>query len=258
MTTAIQDLANSRDLFVILVERQLLLRAKRAWMGTVWPVIAPGFLLLLYTFVFRRVFNVPIERYPEFLLCGLLPWAFLAQTLGKTISSLSLEPEILRKGPFHYELLPMATVASHALNFLIALVIFLAYLALTGRLEYALLPVVAIPVAALLLLVAALSLLVALVDVYNHDLRQVLNNLLTIWFFFVPIVYRPEMAPETVRNLQSLDPMGMIVEQFRAILYHGAITNWGRLVATLLLCVVLFSLALAWFRRFSRDLPKDA
>jgi ABC-type polysaccharide/polyol phosphate export permease len=257
MISAARELTATRELFLVLVQRQLRLRTKRAWMGTVWPVIAPGFLLVLYTFVFRRVFNVPIERYPEFLLCGLLPWAFLAQTLGKTISSLSLEPELVRKRRFPYELLPGAAVASQALNFLIGLGIFMAYLAAVGRLSFTLLPVLVVPLLSILLLVSALSLVVALIDVYNHDLRQVINNLLTIWFFFVPIVYRPAMVPDGIRRVQAIDPMGMVVDGFRAVLYHGEIRNPGRLALSLAVNGALFAFSLWAFRRYSHDLPKD-
>ena len=76
------ELVANRDLFITLVERQLRLRAKRAWFGVLWPVVAPVFLLVLYVFVFRSVFDVEIKRYPEFLFSGLLPWTFLAQSLG--------------------------------------------------------------------------------------------------------------------------------------------------------------------------------
>jgi lipopolysaccharide transport system permease protein len=257
MIAARGGLPSSRELFYTLVQRQLYLRGKRAWMGTVWPVVAPGFLLLLYVFVFRRVLDIPIERYPVFLLCGLLPWSFLVQTLGKAISSLSLEPEIIRKSRFHYEMLPAAAAASHALNLLIGFGIFVGYLAVIGDLNYALLPLLVAPLVSVVLLVMALSMIVALVDVYNHDLRQVLNNLLTIWFFLVPIVYRPDMAPDYVRLFQSVDPMGMVVRQVRAILYAGEIRDPMQMVVMVASCVVIFVAAVIVFRRYSSELPKD-
>jgi lipopolysaccharide transport system permease protein len=253
---AVRELASYRKLFLTLIQRQLYLRAKRALMGTIWPIVAPGFLLVLYIFVFRRVLEIPIERYPVFLLCGLLPWSFLVQTLGKALLSLSTEQDIVRKARFPYEMLPMAAAISHALNMLAGLGIFVAALAIFGDLNYAVLPFIVVPVIAVTLLVMGLAILVGLTDVYNHDLRQVLNNLLTIWFFLVPIVYLPAMAPESVRTLQSVDPMGLVVAQFRAVLYEGSV-DVTQMAATLLLCTAIFLLSLAVFRRYSADLPKD-
>jgi lipopolysaccharide transport system permease protein len=254
---ALRELGRSRDIYLTLVERQLRLRTKRSWISTAWPVLAPFFLMFLYVFVFKRVFNVPIERYPEYLLCGLLPWVFLSQTLSKSTAAVSTEGDILRKTRFPYELLTMSTVTVQAVNFVLTLGIFLTYLAVVGDLPYATLPALAFPLLALLLLVTSVAMILGLVDVYNHDLRQVLGNLLTIWFFLVPIVYRPRMAPESVARLQSIDPANLIVNQFRAVLYRGQIGEPVDLVVMFALCAGLFVVCLHVFRRYSRSVAKD-
>ena len=41
----------------------------------------------------------------------------------------------------------------------------------------------------MVLLAATLAMLLALIDVFSRDIRYVLNNLFTVWFFLVPIVY---------------------------------------------------------------------
>ena len=252
-----RKLANSRELFLTLVERQLRIRSKRALMGSIWPVVAPYVLIATYVFVFGTVFKVPIDRYPEFLTAGLLPWAFLTQTLGKTVLSLSSESDIIRKSPFAYELLPLSATASYALNYLATLGLFVGYLAVVGRLDYILLPVLIFPVTAVILLVMSLSMILALIDVYNHDLRMVLGNLLTVWFFLIPIVYRHEMTPEGLSFLDSVDPMNMIVGQMRAVLYYREIARPLHMIWMLVACVLLFWICRAVFRRLSHNLPQD-
>lgn len=247
----------SRDLFVTLVERQLRLRAKRSVMGVVWPVLAPLFLLALYSFVFASVFEVPIDDYPVYLFAGLLPWTMLAQTLGVAVQSLSLEPELIRRSPFRYELLPISVTVTMALYFFFTLVVFVAWLAVFADLRWALLPVLAVPVVALLLLVAAASMVVALVDVYNRDLRLVLGNLLTVWFFLVPVVYRPDMAPGALQALRSVDPMNMIVGQFRDILLFGKVSRPGHLVLMLVACGAVYAVAVGLYRAVGHRLPRD-
>lgn len=254
---AARELLSSGEIFRTLVERQMRLRVKRALIGAVWPVIAPAFLLGLYVFVFKGVFTIPIPRYPEYLFAGLLPWTYLAQTLGKAISSISLESEMVRKSPFPYALLPLSEAAAHAVSFLITLGIFVAYLAVVGHLKLALLPVLVFPVTAVILLVMSLSMLTALIDVYSRDLRLVLANLLTIWFFLVPIVYRPDMAPKSLSFLDSIDPMNMIVGQMRAVLYYHHIARPLHMLWMLCACLVLFVVSSAIFRKWAVHLPQD-
>jgi ABC-type polysaccharide/polyol phosphate export permease len=247
----------SIELFVTLVERDLRLRAKRTAFGMVWPLAAPVFLLVLYVYVFRRVFDVPIDDYPAFLFAGLLPWTFLAQSLGKSIQSISRHPDLVRRSRFEYELLPLASVTASGVFFLLTLAGFVVHLAIGRGLVLHLLPVLVLPVVALWLLVGAISVVLSLVDVYNRDLRSVLGNILTVWFFIVPIVYRQEMAPRSMQFLRSIDPMNMIVGQFRAVLYHGRIARPAHVVLMLATCVAVFVVSIVAFRRWSPSLPRD-
>ena len=255
--SAFSDLRRSGELFLALVERQLRARAKRTWMGVVWPIVSPAFLLFLYVFVFQSVFNVPIEHYGWYLFAALLPWTFLVQALGAGLTSLALEPELIRRAPFAYELIPLASVAVMAVYFLISLVVFIGYLALFGHLVWSVLPAILLPVIAVLLLVSAITLLLSLVDVYNRDLRQLLNNLLTIWFFLVPIVYRPNMTPSKLKVLRSIDPMNLTIGQFRDVLYYGHLSHPNHMAIMLAVSAGAFAVALVVFRRLAVNLPKD-
>jgi lipopolysaccharide transport system permease protein len=246
-----------RDLFTVLVRRQLWLRRKRSWLGQIWPVLSPFLLMALYVFVFKRVFRVPVARYPDYLLCGLLPWAFLTTTVTRASASVSGEVDMLRKAPFPPELLPLSNVVAYSIDFVITLAIFVAALAVRGELPLATLPLLVVPVVAVTLVCMALSMLVALVDVYSHDLRRIMGNLLTVWFFLVPIVYRPHMAPGSIAAIRSVDPMNLVVTQMRDVLYRGRVLHAVELGVMVALAAALFVGALAVFRRFSTDLAKD-
>jgi ABC-type polysaccharide/polyol phosphate export permease/GT2 family glycosyltransferase len=246
-----------RDLLWMLIVRQLRIRSKRSLIGIMWPLSAPFFLLGLYVFVFHSIFHVPISRYPEYLFAGLLPWTFLTQTLGASVAAISTEPELIRRTKFPYELLPVATVSAMSLYFLVSLVGFVVYLAIAGQLSYALLPFLVAPVLCLYLFVGALAVLLALIDVYNRDLRSVLANLLTIWFFLVPIVYHQQALGHGLQFLQSVDPANLIVGQFRDVLYYGHISHLGHMIELLVICLATWLICLEVFRRQDPRLPKE-
>jgi ABC-type polysaccharide/polyol phosphate export permease len=220
-------------------------------------VLSPFFLMFLYVFVFRIVFDVPIPNYEIYLMSGLLPWAFLTQAIGRGIVSISTEPELIRKARFPYEFLPLSSTAAHTLNFGFTLLLFIGYLGFTGNLHYGILPMLVFPLIAVVLLVMSLSMIVALIDVYNHDLNLILGNLLTIWFFLIPIVYRPQMVPDSLGFLDRVDPMNLTVTQFRAVLYNGEIQDPSRFMLMLLTTSALFLVSLFVFRRMTRELAKD-
>ena len=247
------------ELLRTLVERQLRLRVKRSFFGVLWPMLAPLFLLALYLFVFGSVFDVPVDHYGIYLFAGLLPWTFLVQASHDALQSISFEPDLVRSAPLPYHYLPLARVAVMAIPFLVLLVGFTVFV-LAGDdvpVRAALLPVLLVPVASVLLLVATLAMFLALLDVFSRDLRYVLHNLLTVWFFLVPIVYHREMVDGTAETLTAADPMRWIIEQFRDVLHEGEVGSAVSYVVTLAACAALFVVGLTAFKRLAVDLAKD-
>lgn len=245
------------DLFLTLLQRQYRLRRQRSLLGFVWPLVAPLVLLGLYSFVFNTVFEVPVERYSEYLFLGLIPWAFLTTSLNSALPSISGEAELLRRARFPIELLPLSTVAVNFVSLSILLGGFVVWHGVNGGLEPLLVPLLLLPLTSLLLLVSSGALLLAAIDVYNRDLRFILNNILTVWFFLIPIVYRPDMVSPNLQRLRSIDPMNMIVGQFRDLLYFDQFSRPRNSALMLGVCLLLFAVSLSLFRRVAPLLPRD-
>jgi ABC-2 type transport system permease protein len=245
------------DLLWTLVERGLLLRQKRSAIGLFWPVTAPIVMLILYNFVFHRVFVTPIRSYPTYLFCGLLPWTLFTQGTANAQSSITGSADVIRRAPFPYYILPLSSVLSSFLPFAILLVGFTAWIGVFGNLELVLLPLLVLPIVALILITSAAAMLLSLIDVYNHSMRFLLGNVLSCWFFLVPIVYRPDMAGRIGDVLRSIDPINMIVGQFRDILYWGNINKPGQLVLMVGLTALCFVVSLAIFVRVAPEIPKE-
>lgn len=241
----------------ILVLRQLRLLRKRSKLGLIWPLLTPWVMLLLYVFVFHTVFNTPIPRYGVFLFAGLLPWSFLSQTVGAAVTSLSLEADVIRRARFPYWLLPLAVEVALSTYFLITLIGFVGYLGVRGEINWAVFPAILLPVASIYLFVGALTCVLAFIDVYNRDLRQVLNNLLTVWFFLVPIVYQQRMLSHRLLFTRSIDPLNLIVGEFRDVLYDGHLARPLHDVIVLGASAILLFLATSLLKRASSSLPKD-
>jgi ABC-type polysaccharide/polyol phosphate export permease len=239
-----------------LTERKIRLLAKRSWAGTVYPAVAPLFLLALYVFVFHSVFKEQIHDYPIYVFAGLLPWTFVAQTLGDAITTLTLDADLIRRTPFRYELLPIASVTAMSLYFLFDLACFVLILACLGRLAFLPLIAIVIPVVCLYLLVTTISMFLALIDIYNRDLRRFLANLLTVWFFLVPIVYT-QAQNHRLSFLRYVDPVNIIITEFRNILYYRELPPNHTMFEGIIICTALMGIALLVYRRFDDRLPRE-
>ena len=69
---------------------------------------------------------------------------------------------------------------------------------------------------------AGLALLVSALTVHFRDIRDLLANLLTLWFFATPIIYPLSQAPERVRRLFNLNPFTHLAIAYQEILFIPA------------------------------------
>jgi ABC-type polysaccharide/polyol phosphate export permease len=84
--------------------------------------------MIVFTVVFTIFNQAPqdVPHYPVYILAGILPWnMFSASVVGATASIVS-SSYLIKKVYFPREVLPLATVLSNMINFLIALPVFFA------------------------------------------------------------------------------------------------------------------------------------
>src|SRR5690606_37808448 len=75
----LRELFRYRDLIRNLVVSEVKSRYKNSILGFVWSLLNPLAMMLVFTIVFDVLWpNQTMEKYPIFLLCGLLPWNFFS------------------------------------------------------------------------------------------------------------------------------------------------------------------------------------
>ena len=244
------------DLALTFVERSLRLRTKRSLLAHYWPLIAPIFLTALWVFIGRGVFSVEIPHYELFLFAGVSVWVFVAATILRSLMTLSGESAVINRGRIPYEVLPLSHVAASAIYLFATLAALAVFTGVRGWIEPQLLPLLVLPIATLILLVSSISLLLAVIDVHNRDVRQVLPNLITVWFFTTPIIYRPDMLPDWARPVIELNPASPIVASVRALLVEGHSGDVAQISIALACCAALFGISLFAFRRVAQDIAR--
>lgn len=260
----IKSLYRQRALLAVLVVRELRARYRGTFLGYLWSLLNPLLLLAVYTVVFT--FVIPARAptrvpYPLFLFAGLLPWLFASGTLLDSAVVLADNGPLLKKVVCPPEVFPAVTVLSHLVHHLFALPVLLAAMAVAAGLGAMHFPwtVVLLPVAILLwvLPVAGLALAVAGLAVHFKDLKDLLHNLLNLFFFLTPIIYSVEQVPQGVlRRAVMANPVAPLVEVYRSVALLGTIpplTTW--LWATTI-AVVFWTLGALLFARLRETIAE--
>jgi len=260
---SLRQLLRYRALVVSLVARELKARYRGSVLGFLWTFVNPLLLLLVYSLVFGVVMpgaRAPeIEHYPLFLFCGILPWTWFSSSLLESCTALTGSGSLLRKVMFPAEILPLVTVFTGLVNFGFGLVILAAYSIYLGvpilTADLAWLPLI---VLVQLLLTLGLGLLLAALSVHFRDIRDLLGNLITLWFFATPIIYPYSQAPDRLRPLLDLNPFTHLAVAYQDVLYvDGPYRGGARLAVAGAVGVVALIVGYAVFDRLRETFAEE-
>lgn len=230
------QLPRYRGLIQSLVARELKARYRGSVLGFFWSFVNPLLLLLVYTFVFTVMLPSPAEDtkpYAVFLFCGLLPWTWFSTALIESSNALIAGGNLVKKVLFPAEVLPITSVLANLVHFCLGLPIlalFIIYYRIPlSPTELAWFPVI---ILVQLVLTLGLALFVAALTVHFRDIKDILINVLTLWFFATPIIYSMADAPHGAKRFLDLNPFTHLAISYQEVLfYQGPFGHWKWLVA---------------------------
>jgi len=240
-----------------LTRRDLEARYRGSWLGLLWALLLPVFMLGLFTLVFYDVFQM---KWPatqgagnrfEFALnvfAGLLLHGWVAEVLSRAPRVLLEQPNLVTRAVFPVTLLPTVAVFSAATGAGLALLVLFAGLLLAGVLG----PVAFLAPLILFLVmpwILGLAWGLAAVGVYLRDVAQLAAPLATALMFLAPVFYPVEAVPVAWRWLVEWNPLTLPITLMRACLLGGEAPDAGRVGAYFLCSLAVMGLGWALFRR---------
>lgn len=251
----LSELWRFRELFYILVWRDIKARYKQTVLGVSWALFQPLATMAIFTFLFGRLVKVPSENtpYPIFVYSGLLLWNYFVSGLTTASNSLVDNEGIIKKIYFPRMILPLSTAVTPALDFLFALVVLFGLM-----LIYRFLPMpLGVIILPLLLIfsffsIAGLGMLLASLNAKYRDVRYLLPFSLQLLFFLTPVVYPVSLVPGQFQWLLFLNPMAGIITLARSTLLGTPAPDFRLLGLSFMASLILFLVGVAYFRKTER------
>jgi lipopolysaccharide transport system permease protein len=254
MIEKLKEILRHRELILTLVSRELKARYRGTVLGFFWSLFNPLLLMLVYTVVFGfivgggRVAGFESTKfYALFLFNGILPWTWFSSSLLESANVLSVQGALIKKIKFPVEVLPIMVVTTNMVHFLLGLPVLVAFFLIFGK---ALTPwVLFLPVSliAQYIFTMGLCVLVSALTVHFKDIRDILSNLITLWFFATPIIYTYQSVPKALKYVLNLNPMTHIVESYHYSFYFGSLPHYKRFSITILVGLLFFYLGYLLF-----------
>ena len=223
MKQHLTELARHKDLLFWLAAKEIKVRYKLPLLGFLWALLVPLSFSAILWLVFSYVMPIPMARYPFFLflIAGMFPWNFFAQSVSHATMSVLDAGPLIRKTAFPRALIPLSIVAATLLNFLLALLVVIAVIMASGQPISRWLWLLPVTVGLHVMLTIGVALWVAGLQVRYRDVKYLTEVGLVLWFYLTPIFYPLDLIariPPALQTAYLLNPCVSIMELYRLTL----------------------------------------
>lgn len=248
----------SWELFSLLLRRDLSQRYKGTLLGYCWALANPLVMVAVFSFVFSKVLQMSLPNYPLFVLAAYLPWKAFASALEEGTLIFFAYAPLVKNTTCPRVLLPLLAVTSNFLHHLLVGVLVCALFVAAADVDVLralgwLLPIMACHYA----FAVGIVLMTAPLQVLYRDTATLLSHFLSIWFFLTPIFYSLKMVQPAFLPPLYWNPMTLIIEAYRNVLYAGQPPDLAQLGGSALAATLFLGIGTAVFRRLAWRLPEE-
>lgn len=239
-------------MFQYFLKREVKNKYNSTWSTIFWLVIQPMLTLFVYYFVFTQIFSPRIGEgeqisFIAYLAIGLWPWMAFSEALSRSVTSISERKDLIGKVKIDLRVVLLANITAIYIFHVIGFIIVVSVLMLFSQLTFSFLFLLFVfPFLILYFVSYSIGLLVSAIHVFYKDILQIINALLPLIFFTVPIIYSISIIPIQYHKVMSFNPLFEIINSFHNIFFYYESFSAMTLVKY---CMVVFPIYLFanWF-----------
>jgi len=243
-----------RELLYFLTKREIQVRYKQTVLGGLWAIIQPFFTMVVFTLFFGRLAKMPSDGipYPIFVYAGLLPWTYFANALSNSGNSLVGSAHLISKVYFPRIIIPGSSSLAGLLDFFVAMMVLFVMMAYYNFVPGAAILLFPFLIGLTFLCAVGVGLWLSALNVQYRDIRYVIPFLIQLWMFVSPVIYPVSLVPQKYQWALALNPMGGVIEAYRASLLGHMPVDWFLLGISTGIIIMIFTSGMYYFRRMEK------
>ena len=216
--------------------------------------------MAMYTVMFGTIANLSTGGVPQplFYLAGTAVWTFFSSCINKVSGTFTTNSNIFSKVYFPRLAMPISTMLSGFINFLVQFVMFfclLLFYVVRGEVapNWAAMPLLLPIVLQVGLLGLGCGIIVSSVTTRYRDLMVVVTFGVQLWMYGTPVVYPLSMISNPLlRAVMIANPMTAPMESFRAVCFNSGEVSVLMWVVSLAWTVLLLGVGISLFGKVEK------
>lgn len=204
-----------------LVSRDFKTKYKRSVLGVMWSFLNPLLMMMVQYVVFSNIFRTNIERFPAYLLTGIVCFNFFSEACSMSLVSIIINAGLITKVYVPKYIYPLTRVMSSVINLVISLVPLALVCALTGVRLHRATVLVLFFLLCLTVFSLGLGLMLSALMVFFRDTQFLWNVVNMIWMYATPLFYPESIIPDRFHFVLDLNPIYYFIKGARMCILNG-------------------------------------
>lgn len=197
-----------------------------SYIGLPWVFVQPAVFILVLWFVITfglRATHVSGDLpYVAWLICGIVPWFFLSESITASTASLLEYSFLIKKIKFRPSIIPLIKILAALIIHLFFIGFIVIFAVSHGYYPSIYWLQIVYYLFAAIVLVTGIGWLASSINVFVRDVGQFVNATMTIFFWFTPIIWHLDALGGRVNPIiVYMNPFYFIVNGYRETFFTG-------------------------------------
>src|SRR5262249_9566844 len=213
-------------------------------LGFSWAVLGPLLLLLIYATVYLFILQVRApglsgSEYVVLIFSGLVPFLMSSEALVNGVPSVVSNKAVLSNTVFPVDLVPIKAVLTSQVTMVSGMIIVLIASVALRKISPAILLLPLVWALHIMFLIGLLWILL-LVTLVFRDLQNIIGLVIMYLMIASPIGYTPEMVPESMNVLLTLNPLAHFIIAYQDLIVFGRLPRLSTMLVLTTMSVFTF------------------
>jgi ABC-type polysaccharide/polyol phosphate export permease len=224
---------------------------RRSFLGPIWITLSIAIQAFAMTFIFGALFGMPTKEYAQFIVTGLIAWAWLMSILTEAGNVFIINAKYIKETAVSKPILIWSSafrlmiITSHNLILFLILIV-TGVISLTYT--HILLPFI---ILLYFLISIPLTVIMGILFARYRDIPRLVSSTIVILMFITPIFWKAEMLGGTRGMVVQLNPFMYLIEMMRKPMM--GVFNEGEMVIFMIIFIIVWTVGLLVYKKFSNS-----
>ncbi len=227
---------------------------KNTFLGSFWSLLQPFVHLAVISFFFSFLLRQPPNKIVENLVGGLPFWTYISSSLFEISNSLVSRSTILKKIVISKTYFPVADSLIHVYNLVYTFVAMYLVLILLYPEKFSILvifvPFLTIP---LIISITSVGIAAAFLTPYIRDIPSLINVLLGVIYWTIPIIYPYTLIPESKRIFFDFHPLYILIRPMQTLVITGNLPDIMMIFKSYIVCLLSVVVSFFIYKKLTRN-----